>query len=141
VTSHEYLERHGKPADPQALANHECLRFAYGGPHREARQVWTFRDGDAQERVEVRGHLIANNPDVLFEAVLAGRGIALMPEWLVAPEIGAGRLLRLFENVEVNPHAGDAVIYAAYLPNRRHSSKVRTFVQFLAVRVQTPTAE
>jgi DNA-binding transcriptional LysR family regulator len=33
------------------------------------------------------------------------------------------------------------VIYAAYLPNRRHSSKVRTFVQFLAARVQTPTVE
>lgn len=141
VASHEYLERHGTPAEPRALANHECLRFAYGGPHRAARQVWTFRHGATEERVEVRGHLIANNPDVLFEAILAGRGIALLPEWLVAPEIGAGRLRRLFENTEVNPHAGDSVIYAAYLPNRRHSSKVRTFVQFLAARVRTPMVE
>jgi len=141
VASHEYLERHGTPDEPQALAHHECLRFAYGGPRRATRQVWTFRRGVTEERVEVRGHLIANNPDVLFEAVLAGRGIALLPEWLVAQEIGAGHLLRLFENTEVNPHAGDSVIYAAYLPNRRHSSKVRTFVQFLAARVQTPTVE
>ncbi|HEV3422806.1 MAG TPA: LysR family transcriptional regulator [Paraburkholderia sp.] len=136
VASHEYLQQRGVPADPQALAGHECLRFAYGGPHRAARQLWTFRHGATEERVEVLGHLIANSPDVLLEAALAGRGIVLLPEWLVAPEIRAGRLLRLFENTEANPHSGSAVIYAAYLPNRRYSSKVRTFVQFLAARVQ-----
>jgi DNA-binding transcriptional LysR family regulator len=136
VASHEYLERHGTPADPQSLAEHECLRFPYGGPHRATRQLWTFRQGVTEDRVEVQGHLIANSPDVIFEAVLAGRGIALLPEWLVAPDIRAGRLLRLFESTEVNPHAGASVVYAAYLPNRRHSSKVRTFIQFLAARVQ-----
>ena len=136
VASHAYFERCGMPSEPQALAAHECLRFGYGGTHRPARQVWTFRQGETEQRVEVGGHLIANNPDVLLDAVLAGRGIALLPEWLVASEIRAGRLLRLFANTEVNPHAGRSVIYAAYLPNRRHSSKVRTFVQFLQERVQ-----
>lgn len=51
-------------------------------------------------------------------------------------EIRAGRLVRLFADAEINPHAGRSVVYAAYLPNRRHSSKVRTFVQFLQERVQ-----
>lgn len=136
VASHAYFERCGMPSEPRALAGHECLRFGYGGTHRPARQVWMFRRGDTEERVDVDGHLVANNPDILLEAVLAGRGIALLPEWLVASEIRAGRLLRLFADTEVNPHAGQSVVYAAYLPNRRHSSKVRTFVQFLLERVQ-----
>ncbi len=136
VASHAYFARCGMPSEPLALAAHECLRFGYGGTHRPARQVWTFRQGETEERVDVDGHLVANNPDILLDAVLAGRGIALLPEWLVAPEIRAGRLLRLFAHTEVNPHAGQSVIYAAYLPNRRHSSKVRTFVQFLQERVQ-----
>jgi DNA-binding transcriptional LysR family regulator len=140
VASHDYLERSGMPQTPEALDAHECLRVAYGGGYR-TRQVWTFRREAVEERVEVRvevrGHLLSNSLDILLDAVLAGRGIALLPEWLVAAEIRAGRLMRLFQNFEASPHNGDAVVYAAYLPNRRHSSKVRALVQFLESRVHT----
>ncbi|MFP3562807.1 LysR family transcriptional regulator [Paraburkholderia sp. SIMBA_030] len=136
VASHDYLERSGTPLTPQALESHECLRVAYGGGYR-ARQVWTFcRDG-VEQRVEVRGHLSSNSLDILLEAVMAGHGIALLPEWLVGAEIRAGRLMRLLENFDASPHQGDAVVYAAYLPNRRHSSKVRSLVQFLEARLHT----
>jgi DNA-binding transcriptional LysR family regulator len=140
VASHDYLERSGIPQTPQALDAHECFRVAYDGGYR-TRQVWTFRreteEGRAEVRVEVRGHLQSNSLDILLDAVLAGRGIALLPEWLVAAEIRAGRLMRLFQNFEATPHNGDAIVYAAYLPNRRHSSKVRALVQFLESRVHT----
>lgn len=135
VASHDYLERNGTPRMPAELADHECLRFAYGGGYR-TRQVWNFqREGDEQ-RVDVRGHLLSNNLDILLEAVMAGRGIALLPEWHVAADIRAGRLMRLFEQFDASPHAGDAVVYAAYLPNRRQSSKVRALVQFLETRLR-----
>ncbi|MDE1182133.1 LysR family transcriptional regulator [Paraburkholderia sp.] len=140
VASHDYLERAGRPPHPQALDAHECLRFSYGGGYR-ARQAWLFRAhaDDAHDTfgVDVRGHLQSNNLDILLEAVLGGRGIALLPEWLVADEIRAGRLMRLFERFDASPHIGEAVVYAAYLPNRRHSSKVRAFVQFLESRLAT----
>ncbi|MFM0011182.1 LysR family transcriptional regulator [Paraburkholderia sediminicola] len=136
VASHDYLERSGTPQTPQALEAHECLRVAYGGGYR-TRQVWTFRQENIEQRVEVRGHLLSNSLDILLEAVMAGRGIALLPEWLVGAEIRAGRLMRLLENFDATPHQGDAVIYAAYLPNRRHSSKVRSLVQFLEARLHT----
>ncbi|WP_250862593.1 LysR substrate-binding domain-containing protein, partial [Caballeronia sp. INML3] len=84
---------------------------AYGGGYR-TRQVWTFRrDGDEQ-RVDVRGHLLSNNLDILLESVVSGRGIALLPEWQVAPDIRAGRVVRLFEQFDASPHSGDAVVYA-----------------------------
>ena len=135
VASHDYLERNGTPRMPVELADHECLRFAYGGGYR-TRQVWNFqREGDEQ-RVDVRGHLLSNNLDILLEAVMAGRGIALLPEWHVAADIRAGRLMRLCEQFDASPHAGDAVVYAAYLPNRRQSSKVRALVQFLETRLR-----
>ncbi|MGF6933510.1 DNA-binding transcriptional LysR family regulator [Paraburkholderia sp. UCT70] len=134
VASHDYLERCGMPRTPQALDAHECLRFAYGGGYR-TRQVWAFRREGVEQRVEVRGHLLSNSLDVLLEAVIAGRGIALLPEWHVGAEIRAGRQLRLFENFEASPHQGDAVVYAAYLPNRRHSRKVHALIQFLEARL------
>ncbi|EIF33157.1 transcriptional regulator [Burkholderia sp. Ch1-1] len=135
VASHDYLERNGTPQTPQDLAEHECLRFAYGGGYR-THQTWTFRREDAGQRVDVHGHLLSNNLDILLEAVMAGRGIALLPEWQVAADIRAGRLLRLFEHFDASPQAGDAVVYAAYLPNRRQSSKVRALVQFLETRLR-----
>jgi len=137
VASHDYLERCGIPETPAALGEHECLRFPYGGSYR-TRQVWTFRRDLGEVRVEVRGHLLSNSLDVLLEAAMAGQGIALLPAWQVDDEIRAGRLMRLFEHFEAGPHQGDAVVYAAYLPNRRHSSKVRAFIQFLEARLQAP---
>ena len=134
VASHDYLERSGRPRSPQELADHECLRFAYGGGYR-THQIWTFQREGEQQRVDVRGHLLSNSLDILLETVLAGRGIALLPEWQVAAEIRAGRLMRLFEQFDASPHPGDAVVYAAYLPNRRQSSKVRALVQFLEARL------
>ncbi|OAJ54880.1 LysR family transcriptional regulator [Paraburkholderia ginsengiterrae] len=136
VASHDYLERSGTPETPQALETHQCLRVAYGGGYR-TRQIWAFRQDGAEQCVEVRGHLLSNSLDMLLEAVMAGCGIALLPEWLVGAEIRAGRLMRLFETFEASPHRGDAVVYAAYLPNRRHSSKVRALVQFLEARLHT----
>jgi DNA-binding transcriptional LysR family regulator len=43
--------------------------------------------------------------------------------------------MRLLEHFDASPHPGDAVVYAAYLPNRRQSSKVRALIQFLEARL------
>jgi DNA-binding transcriptional LysR family regulator len=134
VASHDYLQRAGTPPTPAALAEHECLRIAYGGSYR-ARQVWTFSRGAEHERIDVRGRLISNSLEMLLEAVLAGQGLALLPDWLVNHEINAGRLMRLFADCNVTPQNDEAVVYAAYLPNRRHSSKVKALLRFLETRV------
>lgn len=134
VAGHEYLERAGIPQEPADLAQHECLRIAYGGSYR-ARQIWTFTRGDTVEKVNVRGRLISNSLDTLLEAVLADQGFALLPEWLVSNHVNTGRLVRCFADRSVTPQSGDAVVYAAYLPNRRHSTKVRALLQFLEGRI------
>jgi DNA-binding transcriptional LysR family regulator len=138
VASAGYLERKGIPPEPSALSEHECVRVPYGSGHRPARQRWIFGRDGIEEHVDIRGRLIANSLEILFEAVLAHRGIALLPAWLVGPAVRDGRLQRLFDDWEVNPHSGASVIYVAYLPNRRHSSKVRTFIDYIETRIQSP---
>ncbi|MEM5329256.1 LysR family transcriptional regulator [Paraburkholderia sp. JHI2823] len=134
VVSHEHLEHNGMPHTPANLTDHQCLRIAYGGSYR-ARQTWTFMRAGEQERINVRGRLVSNSLDMLLEAVLAGQGFALLPEWQVREHINAGRLTHLFADYRVTPHGDEAVAYAAYLPNRRHSRKVRAFLQFIEGRV------
>ncbi|RKP50539.1 LysR family transcriptional regulator [Trinickia fusca] len=131
VASHDYLDEVGTPAVPSDLASHRCLRF----PYRQGRQSWTFSRDGRSEKIEVRGRLTANSLDILREAALNGQGIALVPTWLVHDDIVAGRLSTLLESWHVTPPGGDAQVYAAYLPNRRHSRKVQTFIAFLAERM------
>lgn len=137
VASHDYIARFGAPLQPQNLTEHEVLRFSYQpGPQR-----WTFVQQDKpNEHVEVEGRLRANNSDVLREAVLSGLGIALLPQWLIANDVSSGRLMRLLEGWDVNPQQETVCIYAAYLPNRRHSRKVHALLDFLQAHV-TGTAE
>jgi DNA-binding transcriptional LysR family regulator len=131
VASHDYLARAGTPARPQDLRKHECLQFAYdNGP-----QPWAFEKAGAIEHVEVRGRLEVNNADMVREAMLSGMGVALLAQWLVQDDVTAGRVQRLFEDYSVNPFDKSVCIYAAYLPNRRHSRKVQAFLGFVAERL------
>lgn len=134
VASHDYLDARGEPESPEELTDHECMRFSYRpGPRR-----WVFQREGKNIELEVTGRLSANNSDLLREAALGGHGIALLPQWLVHEDVRAGKLRRLFEGWQVNPHRESVCVYAAYLPNRRHSRKVRAFLDFLHSRVTSP---
>ncbi len=136
VASADYLARAGTPATPADLAGHECARIGYGGGYR-ARQAWSFarEQEEESEVVNVRGRLVTNNVDMLRDAVRAGQGVALLPQWLVQEEVADGALERLFADYRVTAQGREAVVYAAWLPNRRHSSKVRALLAFVQARL------
>lgn len=127
VASPAYLAERGTPAQPLALAEHDCLRFNYGA----ARQVWTFHGPEGEVRVPVRGRLRSNNIEVLREVALAGSAVALLPDWLVDDDIAAGRLLSLFPGQRVNADDTRAQITALYLPSHRGSRRVAAFIEFV----------
>lgn len=123
-----YLQQHGIPTHPQALSDHNCLCFNYTLGH----DVWRFSQGQEVCEVRVNGSLAANNSEVLRQACLDGAGLILMPTWLVGPDIRSGHLQTVLDNFQFSPQADiDTGIYALYLPNRRHSLRVLTFVDFL----------
>jgi len=67
---------------------------------------------------------------MLAALAVAGVGINLEPDFIVADDVRAGRLITLLPGY--TPPTVD--ISAAY-PSRRHlSAKVRTFIDFLALR-------
>jgi DNA-binding transcriptional LysR family regulator len=127
VASREYLEARGHPISPSDLPDHDCLRFAYGAEP----QVWTFFRHDEVSKVIVKGRLKTNNSEILREAVLDGAGIALLPDWLVLPDVRSGRLTKLFEDYDVTPNNARSVINALYLPNQRGSRRVNAFIDFV----------
>ncbi|MBH2019937.1 LysR family transcriptional regulator [Polaromonas sp.] len=99
AASPQYLARRGTPAHPSELTAHDCLLYL-----RDSHAAsWTFaRPGrlpggkrkpadDAMERVgvHVTGSLKANNSEVLRDALLAGLGIGLLPDFSMPPAPGA----------------------------------------------------
>lgn len=109
VASAGYLRTHGKPAHPSELAGHACLAYLRD----EGSQSWSFEreSGRKPERVvvPVSGPLRANNSEVLREAVLAGLGIGLLPDFSAAGHVGARELVQLLPQWRPLGFFGDAI--------------------------------
>ena len=129
-----YLARHGTPRTPEDLSRHACLTYEYA----PVRNQWRFASPDGSERaVRVAGPIHANNGRMLVALAAQGAGIALEPDFMVAPEVADGRLVPILG--DWTPPA--IPIHAAY-PSRRHlSAKVRAFVDFLAERGRLASAD
>ncbi len=125
--SPHYLDQHGVPQTPQDLTEHNCLIYTYS----TARGEWRFTDADGRETaINVSGNFLANNGDALRILALDGAGVVLSPTFMVGDAIKAGRLVRLLPD----HRTPEVALYAVYPHSRYLSTKVRTFVDFLAAR-------
>ncbi|MCU0806150.1 MAG: LysR family transcriptional regulator [Burkholderiales bacterium] len=127
-----YIAKHGMPKRPADLSDHTCLTYEY----LPARNVWRFRDRKGNDHpVRVSGPLHANNGELLAAVAMAGVGISMEPDFIIGPDIEAGRLVPLLRDFE----APVSSIYAVYSSRRHLSAKVRVFVDFLAERFARET--
>ena len=123
VATRAYLRRHGTPASPGDLAQHNCLHY----PRSQDTPVWTLEPAGAAatgaaERIAVRvsGSLAANNSEALRDAALTGLGIALLPDFSAQTSLQAGKLVRVLSGwTPVGPYAGQIYAirpYSAHVP-------------------------
>ncbi len=115
-----------RPREPGALAGVPCLRYGDG----EGASTWQFTSGEGTRRIRVRGPLLVNNSELLRDAVLQGVGIALLPDFVVAEDLEARRLVRLLPRWKPRPPFGTAA-HLVWLPARHLPPKTRAFVDFM----------
>jgi len=122
-----YLARRPAPNTPDDLQQHECFAYTYAA----TASAWTFEGPDgARHTPRINFRHRANNGRMLAAMAVAGVGITLEPDFIVATEVRAGRLIRVLPGYEP-PRSPISAVY----PSRRHlSAKVRSFVDFLAER-------
>lgn len=91
VASPDYLRRRGVPADPRALAGHDCLGYRRGG----GSLAWRFEPlaGGAPLAVPVRGCFAANNSEALREAAVGGLGLAVLSDFTARQALLDGLLV------------------------------------------------
>ncbi len=120
-----YLAARGTPATPGALNDHDCLYFSSAA----RRQAWRLPGPDGAERaVSGRSRLRLDSAEALRDAALAGLGIAQLPDFLIADDLAAGRLVPVLPAWQT-----DAVPVLALYPDRRYlEPRVRRFIDLLA---------
>lgn len=126
-----YVKRVGMPAAPSELSGCSCLRFS----HRDFGTEWSFRtrgcaDADVK-KVRVSGWLVASSALSLHAAALEGLGPVLLAEWLVSPDIDAGRLIDLFPAYEATATDFSSAIWLLYASRQHLPQRVRTVVDFM----------
>ena len=100
AASPTYLKAHGQPAQPEELARHNCLVFAYPGL---LQNTWPLRKGRREQSIAVSGSLCSDSGDVLHAWCLAGLGISLRETWDIHEELRDGRLVRVLPDWQATP--------------------------------------
>lgn len=112
MASPAYLALHPAPVTLKALAEHDCVCFA--GP--EGQAPWKLAHGDAAlEEIAIQAKFAGNTIQAVRKAALAGLGVALLPQRLVASDLREGRLAQVLPGYRA-PGASVNIVY----PSRRH---------------------
>jgi DNA-binding transcriptional LysR family regulator len=121
-----YLAQHGIPQHPNDLREHACLTYG----HLATGNQWKLTGPDGDHWIAIPWTLCTNNAEVLRDAAVRGRGIALLPTFIAGADIQQGRLSTILTSYK----APEISIYAIYPETRHLSLKVRVFIDFLVER-------
>ena len=126
-----YFARAGEPFEPRDLAAHEAVIYDQAGGGAD----WTFRKGDTEIAVRLKGRLRVSAAEGVRAAVLANAGLAISSAWMFAPEIAAGTVRVVLQNWEL-PRID---LWAVFPAGRTATAKARTFTEFVEETMRLPS--
>jgi DNA-binding transcriptional LysR family regulator len=127
VASPAYLKRHGRPTHPMHLAQHRCLGYAY----LSTPDIWHYTNA-AGEQASVRpaGPLRVNNGEALMPTLLAGLGIADLPDFIVGDAIASGEVEVILKGWK----QAEGAVHLVTPPGGPRPARVEVLADFLATR-------
>lgn len=120
-----YLERHGTPSQPADLTAHECIVVPA-----TRRATWRLKRATTFAEVPVAGRFAANNLGLMRVLAERGMGIAALAPQLVREAVVAGRLVPVLPEWTVPPLPIHGVVASRLQP-----ASVRALIDFLAGRL------
>jgi DNA-binding transcriptional LysR family regulator len=123
VASPGYLASHSRPSHPEALRDHVCIRDSNSQSPNRA----TFLVDGRPFGVALPGQITVNSAQAVRQLVLDGEGLALIPGFVVARDVAAGRLERLLPDYE-RPRLD---IQALYLPQPFIAPRLSAYLEHL----------
>jgi DNA-binding transcriptional LysR family regulator len=125
-----YVERHGAPATPAALREHNCIMEHYGAEL----EIWRFASasGTSLVPVSILPRLIVNSAAAAAESAAAGHGVARVMSYQAAEAVRTGKLVIVLARHEPPPIPVHLVMPSA----RSGAAKQRAFIAFAAPRLR-----
>jgi DNA-binding transcriptional LysR family regulator len=119
VASPAYLEKRGTPRTPVDLPAHDAVN--------RVNDEWPLQHEGRVLTIHPRARFTADNGAALVPAVLAGLGIALLPDFLINEHIASGALVALLPDYPM-PEAG---VYVVRPPGGSAPCKVRVLIDIM----------
>ena len=128
VASPKYLDRAGRPKDPEELKDHVTLSINED----EARQRWELQDAKGElRRIDLKPRLSGFDFPMLMALAKQGIGITMLPETLCADAIRNGEL----EVVLPDWRLPQGIAHLVFASRRGLLPAVRALIDFLAERM------
>ncbi|HEY1154583.1 MAG TPA: LysR family transcriptional regulator [Pseudolabrys sp.] len=128
VAAPSYLKKHGRPTHPMHLAQHKCFGYAY----LSTPGTWHYTNADGEQAtVRPSGPLRVNNGDAVLPALIAGLGIADLPDFIVGEAIAAKQLEVILKGWKQAEGAAHLVMP----PGGPRPARVEVLIEFLASRL------
>ena len=119
VASPAYLAAHGTPRTPAELLEHAAIN--------RINQEWPLLHGDEVITLHPRARFTADTGEALVPAVLAGLGIAMLPDFLTHEHLQSGALVAVMPDYPM-PEAG---VYVVRPPGGSAPCKVRVLIDIM----------
>jgi len=125
--SPDYLERHGTPRHPDDLTNHNVLAYTRNQTPHE----WRYKAKSGEVgHTKLNGTFRCDTGEMLREAAAQGIGIASLPIFYVAEDFNSGALTCVLPDYTAWPPRD---IHAVFMPNRYLSTRLRLFIDHMAL--------
>ena len=119
----EYVAEHGAPSNLDDLSNHRIVKQISGNWGR----VNELQHNGETTVFRLADNLVVNSPNAAKNAVLTGRAIGLLGDYLAADLVADGRLVHLLPEYETP----EQPIYAVFVHRNYMPAKVRAFIDYL----------
>ena len=128
--SSAYAQTHPLPTDPEDLRALPVITSKVDGRD----QRLTAVRGDARRDIPLRATLASENFSFLREAVLAGLGVGLVPDYVVSSDVTAGRIVHALSDWSLSIYG--TRMFLLRMPHRYQTLAVRTLNDFIVARAR-----
>src|SRR5271167_4505729 len=127
VAAPSYLKKYGRPTHPMHLAEHRCFGYAY----LSTANVWHYTNA-AGEQASVRpgGPLRVNNGEAVMPALIAGLGIADLPDFIAGDAIASGEVEVILKGWK----QPEGAVHLVTPPGGPRPARVEVQAEFLAAK-------
>jgi len=133
VASPEFSKR-SRVTSFTALAHVPCLSFS----EQEAPSTWALTDGKTTRTIEVDGRFAARSYPAIVAAARSGLGVAYLPDFVAAPWLDGGELVRVMPRWRSPPFS----IFVLHRAGHQRSQRVAAMLALIAEHPEwIPTSE